>query len=259
MELNLTKPIIFFDVESTGLDIVKDRIIQLCYIKVWPNGSEERKEYLINPEMPIPAESMKVHHITDDMVADKPTFKQVAKDIKQAFTGADIAGFNSNRFDIPLLVEEMSRADVEFDVTRCNFVDVQIIYHKREKRDLEAAYKFYCGKEMDNHHDAMCDTETTYEVFKAQLKHYDDLTGKSIEELSREYSAHNRNVDLAGRIIYNEQGKEVFNFGKYKGQLVEAVLAKDSGYFGWILRGDFAENTKSVLTKIKCRMEGRLV
>lgn len=257
MELKLTKPIIIFDVETTGLNTTRDRIIQLCYIKVYPNGTEERKEYLINPEMPIPEDSIKVHHITNEMVASKPTFKQVANEIKQAFTGSDIAGFNSNRFDIPILVEEMNRAGVELDVTRCKFVDVQIIYHKREKRDLEAAYRFYCHKEMDNHHDAMCDTETTYEVFKAQLEYYKDLSDKSIEELSQEFSAHNRNVDLAGRIIFNEQGKEVFNFGKYKGQLVEEVLTKDTGYYGWMLRGDFAENTKSVLTRIKLRMSGK--
>lgn len=255
MEMNLTKPIVFFDVETTGLNITKDRIIQLSYVKVWPNGEEKRGDILINPEMPIPAESTAVHHITDADVAGKPNFKQVANDIKQIFVGADIAGFNSNRFDIPMLVQELDRAGVGLDVTRCNFVDVQIIYHKNERRDLEAAYRFYCGKEMEDHHNAMCDTETTYEVFKAQLKHY-GMTEMSIEALAQEYGSHNKNVDLAGRIIYNEQGKEVFNFGKYKGQLVEEVLTKDSGYYGWMLRGDFPENTKSVLTKIKLRMAG---
>lgn len=257
MELKLTKPIIFFDVETTGLDIVKDRIIQISYIKVWPNGEEKSGEFFINPEMDVPEESFKVHGISNEQLQDKPTFKMVAKQIKELFTGADIAGFNSNRFDIPILVQELSRADVNFDATRCNFVDVQVIFHKREKRDLEAAYRFYCGKEMDNHHNAMCDTLTTYEVFKAQLDHYDDLSKMSIEEMSREYSSHNRNVDLLGRIVYNEQGKEVFNFGKYRGQLVEDVLAKDTGYFGWMLRGDFPDNTKEVLTRIKMRMAGK--
>ena len=256
MGLKLTKPLVIFDVESTGLDIVKDRIVQLSYIKIFPNGKEERGNSLVNPEMPIPAESQQVHGISDDMVAGKPTFKMLAHKFLDVFTGADIAGFNSNRFDIPLLVQEFNRAGVPFDATRCNFVDVQVIFHKREKRDLEAAYRFYCGKEMENHHDAMCDTETTYEVFKAQLEHYDDLSGKSVEELSREFSAHNRNVDLAGRFIYNEQGKEVFNFGKYRGRLVEDVRATDSGYYGWMINGDFAEDTKKVLTRIRLRMNG---
>lgn len=256
MALTLNKPIVFFDVESTGLDIVKDRIISLSYIKVFPNGKEERGTFFFNPEIPIPEESFMVHHISNEMLADKPTFKQVAADIKTLFEGADIAGFNSNRFDIPILVQELNRADMNLDVTKARFVDVQIIYHKREKRDLEAAYRFYCGKEMDNHHDAMCDTETTYEVFKAQLEHYEDLGGMSIEELAREYGSHNHNVDLAGRFIYNEQGKEVFNFGKYKGMLVEDVLKKDIGYYGWMMGGDFPDNTKQVLTRIKLRMAG---
>lgn len=257
MGLKLTKPIVFFDVESTGLDIVNDRIIELSYVKVWPNGTEDRKTYRFNPEMPIPNESFQVHHISDDDVKNEPTFKERAKEIKNVFQGADIAGFNSNRFDIPILVQELLRNGVDLDVTRCNFVDVQVIYHKREKRDLEAAYRFYCGKEMDNHHAASCDTEVTYEVFKAQLEHYDDLTGKSIEELSQEYSSYNRNVDLAGRFIYNEKKQEVFNFGKYKGQLVEEVLRKDIGYYGWMMNGDFPENTKAVLTRIKLRMGGK--
>lgn len=257
MELNLKKPIVFFDVESTGLDIVKDRIIELSYIKVFPNGEKEEKTLRINPEMPIPEASQAVHHISDDDVKDKPTFKQVAKEIKAVFQGSDIAGFNSNRFDIPILVQELYRAGVDFDLAKSNFVDVQVIFHKREKRDLEAAYRFYCGKEMENHHAASCDTQVTYEVFKAQLSHYADLEGMSIEELSKQYGTFNRNVDLAGRFIYNDKDQEVFNFGKYKGQLVEEVLAKDSGYYGWMLNGDFPENTKNVLTRIKLRMAGK--
>ncbi len=257
MELKLTKPIVFFDVETTGLDIVNDRIVQLSYIKVLPNGVEKRGQYFINPEMPIPEASRRVHGITDEQVKDKPVFKMLASEIKNIFVGSDIAGFNSNRFDIPILVQELKRAGEDLNVTSCNFVDVQVIFHMREKRHQEAAYRFYCGKEMHNHHDAMCDTETTYEVFKAQLDHYKDLGGMTIAELAQEYSAHNRNVDLAGRIVYNEEGKEVFNFGKHKGRLVEEVLAREPGYYGWMLRGDFPENTKEVLTRIKLRMGGK--
>ena len=250
MNLKLTKPIVFFDIETTGLNIAKDRIIQLSYIKVFPDGHDERDTLLINPEMPISAEAREVHHISDDMVAGKPTFKQVAAKLKEVFKGSDLAGFNSNRFDIPVLVEEFLRVNMNFDPSMHNFIDVQVIYHKNEKRDLEAAYRFYCGKEMENHHSADDDTYTTYEVFKAQLDHY-QLMDKSIEQLSKEYSGYNRNVDFAGRFIYNDKDQAVINFGKHKGRLASEVFATDLGYYGWIMNGDFTLDTKRKATLIK--------
>ena len=253
MELNLKKPIIFFDLETTGVNISHDRIIELSYIKVYPNGTEEEKSMRINPEMSIPAESTAIHHITDEDVADKPTFKQIAKELAKVFEGCDIAGYNSNRFDIPLLMEEFLRAGINIELSRQKFVDVQTIFHKMEQRTLSAAYKFYCNGDLENAHSANADTRATYEVLKAQLDRYPTLEN-DVDFLAK-YSSQNRNVDLAGRIVLNDQDVEVFNFGKYKGQPVETVLKKDPGYFGWILQGDFAQNTKSVLTNIKLRMK----
>ena len=253
MELNLKKPIIFFDLETTGVNISHDRIIELSYIKVYPNGTEEEKSMRINPEMSIPAESTAIHHITDEDVADKPTFKQIAKELAKVFEGCDIAGYNSNRFDIPLLMEEFLRAGINIELSRQKFVDVQTIFHKMEQRTLSAAYKFYCNGDLENAHSANADTRATYEVLKAQLDRYPTLEN-DVDFLAK-YSSQSRNVDLAGRIVLNDQDVEVFNFGKYKGQPVETVLKKDPGYFGWILQGDFAQNTKSVLTNIKLRMK----
>ena len=202
--------------------------------------------------MHIPEEATAVHGITDADVADKPRFKDIAKELARVFEGCDIAGFNSNRFDVPLLAEEFLRADVDVDFSRRRFVDVQTIFHKMEQRTLSAAYKFYCGKDLDDAHSANADTRATYEVLKAQLDKYPSLQN-DIDFLSK-FSTHNRNVDLAGRIVYNDNNVEVFNFGKYKGIPVEEVLKTDSGYFGWILNGDFPQNTKKVLTNIKLRM-----
>ncbi len=252
MELNLKNPLIFFDLETTGVNISKDRIVEISLIKVMPSGQEIEKTLRINPEMPIPAEATTVHHITDEDVKNAPTFKQVAKELGKFFEGCDIAGFNSNKFDIPLLMEEFLRADVNVDLSRHRFIDVQTIFHKMEQRTLVAAYKFYCGKNLEDAHSANADTKATYEVLKAQLDRYPEL--KNDVEFLSTFSTHNRNVDLAGRIIYNDQKVPVFNFGKYKGVSVEEVLRKDMGYYGWMMNGDFPLNTKQVLTNIKLNM-----
>jgi len=249
MQLNLQRPLIVFDIETTGLNITQDHIIELSYVKVYPDGRETEKRYLINPGVPIPPESTEVHKITDAMVAGRPSFKDLAHQIAQDFANCDIAGFNSNHFDIPMLTEEMNKAGVDFDPSRVNFIDVQTIYHKKEKRDLEAACLFYCGHPMENHHSSMADAKTTLEVLKAQVEKYDDLEN-NVAALAK-FSRYNRNVDLAGRIIYDDNGVEVFNFGKYKGKPVKEVLAKDPGYYGWIMNGDFAANAKQVLSRIR--------
>ena len=253
MELHLKKPIIFFDLETTGTNITKDRIVEISMIKIMPNGTENERTIRLNPEMPVPAEATAVHGITDEDVANCRTFKMIAADLAKSFQGCDIAGFNSNRFDIPMLDQEFQRAGVKFDFSKPRFIDVQTIFHKKEQRTLVAAYKFYCGKDLNDAHSASADTRATYEVLKAQLDMYDDLPN-DMEALS-EYSSQNRNVDLAGRVIYNEQQQEVINFGKYKGQLVTDVLRQDPGYYSWILQGDFPQNTKDVFTNIKLRMK----
>jgi DNA polymerase-3 subunit epsilon len=251
MQLNLRNPLIFFDLETTGINIVKDRIVQIAYVKVHPNGKEESKERLINPGMPIPPESTAIHHITDEMVKDCPTFREIAKSLSAQIEGCDLAGFNSNRFDIPMLAEEFLRADIDIDLNRRKFVDVQTIFHKKEQRTLVAAYKFYCDKDLVDAHSAQADTMATYEVLKAQLDRYPDLTN-DINELSK-YSSFTTNVDFAGRMVYNEKNEEVINFGKYKGQLVTEVLKNDPSYYSWIMNGDFTLNTKKMLTEIKLR------
>lgn len=249
MKLKLTKPIIFFDLETTGVNISRDRIVEISYIKVNPDGTEVSAEFRVNPEMPIPPESTAVHHISDADVADKKTFKQLAPELVKVFKGCDIAGYNSNRFDVPMLAEEFARADVDFDFTRVRFVDVQNIFHRKEQRTLVAAYRFYCGKELDNAHSANADTRATYEVLMAQLDRYDDLPN-DIGFLS-EYSSQSNNVDLAGRLIRNDKGEILINFGKYKGMVAKKVLESDSGYYGWIQQGDFTEDTKRAFTKLK--------
>ena len=249
MKLNLKNPIVFFDLETTGVNITSDRIVEISYLKVFPNGNEVSRTMRINPEMHIPEQASEVHGIYDDDVKDCPTFKQVAKDVAHDFEGADIAGFNSNRFDVPLLAEEFLRAGVDLDMTRRKFIDVQVIFHKMEHRTLSAAVKFYCGKELEGAHSADADTRATYEVLQAQLDRYDELQN-DIAWLS-EFSSHTRNVDFAGRIVYDDKGVEVFNFGKYKGIPVVEVLRRDPGYYSWIMQGDFSLNTKQVLTRIK--------
>lgn len=252
MELNLKNPIVFFDLETTGTNIVKDRIVEISYLKVFPNGKEEIKTRRINPEMPIPAESTAVHGISDEDVKDSPTFRQVAKSLATNIEGCDLAGFNSSRFDIPLLAEEFLRVGVDIDFSKRKFIDVQVIFHKKEQRTLEAAYKFYCGKTLEDAHSAEADTLATYEVLKAQLEHYPDLVN-DMAVLAEEYSAFNKNVDLSGRIILNDDGIEVFNFGKHKGKPVVEVLKREPSFYSWMMDGDFPLNTKQVLTKIKLR------
>jgi len=255
MKLNLKNPLVFFDLETTGTNINSDRIVEICYLKVYPNGNEEAKTLRINPEMHIPEQASAVHGIYDDDVKDCPTFKDVAKKIADDIEGCDLAGFNSNRFDIPVLAEEFLRAGVDIDLMKHKFVDVQVIYHKLEQRTLSAAYKFYCGKNLEDAHTAEADTRATYEVLKAQLDKYPDVLENDVTFLSQ-YSNFTKNVDFAGRIVYNEQGVEVFNFGKYKGMPVLEVLQRDPGYYSWILQGDFTLNTKNVLTKIRLRTTG---
>ncbi len=257
MKLNLKNPLVFFDLETTGTNINSDRIVEICYLKVYPNGNEESKTLRSNPEMHIPEASSAIHGIYDADVADCPTFKDVAKNIASDIEGCDLAGFNSNRFDIPLLAEEFLRAGVDIDMMKRKFVDVQVIYHKLEQRTLSAAYKFYCDKNLEDAHTAEADTRATYEVLKAQLDRYPEVLENDIKFLT-DYSSYNKNVDFAGRIVYNEQGVEVFNFGKYKGMSVSEILKKDSGYFGWLMQGDFTLNTKNVLTKIRLRETGLL-
>lgn len=251
MKLNLKNPIVFFDLETTGTNIVSDRIVEIAYHKVSPNGKEETKSMRINPGMPIPPGATAVHHITDADVADCPTFKEVAKEIVKDIEGCDLAGYNSNRFDIPLLAEELLRAEVDVDLSKRKFVDVQVIFHKMEARTLAAALKFYCDQDLTDAHEAQADTLATYEVLKAQLDRYPDLQN-DIEFLSK-FTTQNNNVDFSGKFIYNDKGEEIFNFGKYKGQKVEDVLKTDTGYYGWMLNGDFSLHTKKVLTNIKLR------
>ena len=279
MKLNLTKPLVIFDLETTGLDLVKDRIIQISYIKVFPDGKEERVNEMVNPEKIIPVEVQDLTGITNDMVKDKPTFRQLAARLEKAFTGCDFAGFNSNHFDVPLLAEEFLRAGVNFDFSKCRLIDACTIFKKLERRNLAAAYLFYCGRKMEEDfeaHRADQDTEATYRVLMGQLDMYtaerqeepDRVLQNDMQFLS-DFSRQNNNVDFAGRIVWAERkdaaGKpvlqadgtpqliETFNFGKYKGVPVAQVLRSDPGYYSWMLGGDFTNNTKQVLTRIRLR------
>ena len=279
MKLNLTKPLVVFDLETTGLDLVKDRIIQISYIKVYPDGTEERRNLLVNPGIPIPAEVERLTGITNEDVKDQPLFKELAARLADAFHGCDFAGFNSNHFDVPLLAEEFLRAGIDFDFSKCRLIDAQTIFHKMERRNLAAAYKFYCGRKMEDDfeaHRADQDAEATYRVLQAELDMYapgrqeeeDRQLRNDMDELAT-FSKSNDNVDFAGRIVWKDMtdgkgnvllgtdGKplrhEVFNFGKYKGWDVAEVLHRDPGFFSWILASDFTYNTKQVLTRIRLR------
>jgi len=249
MELKLKKPIVFFDLETTGINIAKDRIVEISILKVFPNGNKESKTWLVNPEIEIPKEASDIHGITNERVVTEPTFKELALEVSEMIKGCDLAGFNSNRFDIPLLAEEMLRAEVDFDMIDRVAIDVQVIFHKKEERTLSAGYKFYCGKDLNNAHSAAVDTLATYEILKAQLDKYDDL--ENDVKFLNEYSTFGKRADLAGFIQYDESEDEIFTFGKYKGQKVGAVLKKDKGYFSWIQNADFPLYTKKVLTDIK--------
>lgn len=256
MKLELTRPIIFFDLESTGLDVSKDRIVEISYIKVYPDGREVSVTQRINPEMPIPKSSSDIHHITDDDVKDMPTFREYAPKVREAFRDADLAGYNSSRFDLPMLAEELLRAGIDdIDLARCRMIDVQTIFHKMEPRNLSAAYRFYCNEELVGAHGAEADTSATYAVLRAQLEKYPSLKN-DVTFLSR-FTTQNRFADFAGRVVYDDKDREVINFGKYKGQLVEEVLAKDSGYYGWIMNADFPLATKRVFTAVRLRSFGK--
>jgi DNA polymerase-3 subunit epsilon len=255
MELNLKKPLVVLDLETTGVSIASDRIVELSAMKVSPGGEEEWLTMRLNPGIPISPEATRVHGITDADVANEPHFKDVAKRIASFLEGCDLAGFNSMKFDIPILCEEFLRVNVDFDPARHRYVDVQVIFHKKEQRTLSAAYKFYCERELENAHSARADAAATYEILKAQLDRYPDLEN-DIEKLSS-FSAFNNNADLAGRIVFNEQGTEVFNFGKHKGKPVEQVFKEEPSYYSWMMNGDFPLNTKQVLTAIKLRSFGK--
>ena len=279
MKLNLTKPLVVFDLETTGLDLVNDRIIQISFIKVLPDGKEERENIFINPEKPIPTEVTQLTGISDKDVTDAPTFRQKAKELADRFTGCDFAGFNSNRFDVPMLAEEFLRAGVDFDFSKSRLIDAQNIYHKMERRNLAAAYKFYCGRKMEEDfeaHKADQDTEATWRVLQGELDMYspdrqeeaDRVLANDMDELA-EFSRMNNFVDFAGRMVWKEmtdkdgntlldaagrpRRHEVFNFGKYRGWDVAEVLHRDPGYYSWMLAGDFTYNTKQVLTRIRLR------
>ncbi|MFD2891556.1 exonuclease domain-containing protein [Flavobacterium chuncheonense] len=251
MELKLNRPICFFDLETTGIDVARDRIVEISVFKVYPNGNKESKTWLVNPTIPIPPQTTAVHGITDEKVANEPTFAELASQVYNMIKDADLAGFNSDRFDIPLLAEEMLRAGVDFDMKNRVSVDVQTIFHKKEERTLSAAYKFYCKESLENAHSAEADTMATYEILKAQLERYEDLEN-DIKALS-EFTTRKKSVDFAGFIALNKEGQEIFSFGKHKGALVEEVLEKEPGYFGWIQNADFPLYTKKVLTAIKLR------
>jgi len=279
MKINLTKPLIVFDLETTGLDLVKDRIIQISYIKVHPNGTEERANLFVNPEKEIPAEVVALTGISNDDVKDQPTFKELAPKLNEKFQGCDFAGFNSNHFDVPMLAEEFLRAGIDFDFAKCRLIDAQTIFHKMERRNLAAAYKFYCGRKMEEDfeaHRADQDTEATYRVLMGELDMYapgrqeepERQLNNDMNELAV-FSKTNDNVDFAGRIVWRDmvdaQGnvlmdadgkprrQEVFNFGKYKNWAVVDVLNRDPGYYSWMLSSDFTNNTKQVLTRIRLR------
>ena len=251
MKLELKCPIVFFDLETTGLDIVKDRIVEISIVKVFPSGDTDTKTRRINPGMPIPAESSAIHGIYDEDVKDCPGFKAVSKSMLEFIKGCDFAGYNSNKFDIPVLVEEFLRAGVDIDIKKRKCVDVQVIFHKKEQRTLSAAYKFYCGKDLENAHSAEADTFATYEILKSQIEKYDDLEN-DIDFLSK-FSKNGDFVDYAGRVAYNADGLEVFNFGKHKGRSVVDVFSTDPSYYSWMMNGDFAQYTKKVLTEIRLR------
>jgi len=265
MLLQLKNPVVFLDLETTGMNIATDRIVEIALLKVNVDGVEEEKQLRINPEMPIPYEVSQIHGIYDDDVKDAPTFRQVAKTMAKFIEGCDLGGFNSNRFDIPLLAEEFLRADVYIDLKKHKFIDVQAIFHKMEKRTLSAAYKFYCNRDLIDAHSAMADTRATYEVLKAQLDVYKDAVFEDnkgvktvpivndVEKLS-EFSSYDRNVDFVGRIVYDDKGVEVFNFGKNKGVPVEKVFKEQPGYYGWMMESEFPLYTKKVLTKLRLKI-----
>ncbi len=251
MQLNLKNPIVFFDLETTGVDTSRDRIVEISTVKVFPNGEKEVKTRRLNPEMHIPEEATAVHGITDEDVANEPPFRAIAKSLAAYLEGCDFGGFNSNKFDVPVLMEEFLRAGVNVDFKNRKFIDVQNIFHKMEQRTLEAAYRFYCDKTLENAHSAEADTMATYEVLMAQLDRYPELQN-DVSYLA-DFSARGQSADYAGRILYNEKGEEVFGFGKYKGRSVAEVFREEPSYYSWMMNGDFPLYTKKVITEIRLR------
>lgn len=256
MKLNLKNPILFFDIESTGLNVASDRIVEICALKVMPNGDQEIKTRRINPTIPISPEAQKIHGISNADVADCPTFKEVAKSLANWMAGCDFAGYNSTRFDVPMLAEEFLRAGVDFDFRKRKLVDVQNIFHKMEQRTLSAAYKFYCDKDLENAHSAEADTVATFEILESQLDRYPQVLENDIKFLA-DFSTKSRFIDYAGRIVLNEKDEPTFNFGKHKGKTVEAVFKSDLGYYSWMMNGDFTLDTKQVITEIKLSLESK--
>lgn len=252
MNINLERPIVFFDIESTGLSIIKDRIVEISFLKVFPDKNEERKTYRINPTIPISAEASSIHGIYDSDVKDQPTFDQVGNEIFQFIGSSDLGGFNLLKFDIPMIMEEFIRIGIDFELSGREIIDVQVIFHKMEERTLSAAYRFYCNSELMNAHSAEADTVATYEVFKAQLERYHQLQ-TSIRSIS-EFTGLNKRVDLEGRIILNQKNEEIFNFGKHKGKTVESVFSSEPTYYNWMMDGEFPAYTKKVITDIRLRM-----
>ncbi|MBQ8205407.1 MAG: 3'-5' exonuclease [Alistipes sp.] len=253
MNLKLKRPIVFFDLETTGVDTATDRIVEISMIKIGVDGSKQVKTRRINPEMHIPEAATAVHGITDEDVASEPTFRQIARSLAQFIEGCDFGGFNSNRFDLPLLVEEFMRAGVDVDFRKRKYVDVQTIFHRKEQRTLVAAYKFYCDKDLENAHSAEADTMATYEVLEAQIGRYPDI-GDTVEQLA-EFSSNGTIVDFAGRIALDDKGREVFTFGKYKGRSVEEVFRAEPSYYTWMMEGSFPQYTKKIITEIRLRIK----
>ncbi len=249
MNLKLERPLVFFDLETTGLQIATDRIVEISILKVFPNGNKESKTWRVNPEIEISKQASDIHGITNEDVVNEPKFKEFAQKVSKMIDGCDLAGFNSNRFDIPLLAEEMLRAEVNFDMKDRNAIDVQVIYHKKEPRNLSAGYQFYCEKDLENAHSAEADTIATYEILDAQVEKYDDIKN-DVQSLSK-FSSHSKRADFAGFILYDEEGEEIFSFGKYKGKKVMDVLRDNPGYYNWIQNADFPLYTKKTLTHIK--------
>lgn len=251
MFIELLRPLVFFDLETTGINTTTDRIVEIYLIKVMPNGEEEHRRDLINPGIPIPPQSSAIHGIYDKDVEGKPGFADIARELVVFLENCDFAGFNSNRFDFPMLVEEFLRYGIDFDIENRKFIDVQRIYHVMEPRNLAAAFRFYCNQELENAHSAESDTKATYEILKSQLAKYQQLQ-PSIDYL-HQFSGQSNLVDLAGRIVRNEKGEEVFNFGKHKGKTVKEVFRSEPSYYDWMMKGDFAQQTKNVLTRLRLR------
>ena len=255
MQLNLRRSLAFIDLETTGINIATDRIVEISVLKITPEGKEEWMISRINPEMPIPPKSTAIHGISDADVASSPTFREIAKNLTSFLEGCDLSGYNALKFDIPVLAEEFLRVNVDFNFKKRKYVDVQVIFFKKEQRTLSAAYQFYCDKSLQNAHSSKADTLATYEVLKAQLDRYPDLLN-DIEKLS-DFSAHNTSADFIGRIIFDENGVETFNFGKHKGKSVEQVFKDDPAYYSWMMNGDFPLYTKKIITEIKLRNFGK--